>query len=773
MIRPFIWTLFFMIMGIIVGQSTSLICFVLSSLVVFFISIVMVWYFKTKIPIAFILFFLLGNLLIINSLQTVSEKAEEMINQEVNITGIVTDVAYTSSGRQKITIKTELIESETIIDTKPLKILVILPENEIISIWDKVILKGTLLCLEQNTVPGGYNEKLYLGTRGYHYKMYSDEQTVIGQKKTPIVSNIYELKQNIQKVYDTVLPPEKSAVLKAMVTGDKDDIDNITKELYAQAGITHILAISGLHISIISLYIFNILEKILKWNKRKCSVIVLSCLIFYLFFAGFSPSAVRAVIMISVGLIGNIFYYESDSLNNVAIAAICILLVQPLYLWDIGFQLSFIIVTGILLGSNMIKGSVLPNYIKNTLAISLLASVVSFPIMAYHFYFISFIGILVNIVILPLTGVLLGVGMIVGIVGLFSISIATFLSGIIYYILCFYEQVCILAKSVPYGYILWGRPHFIVALLCYLLLLLVYLYKRNNIYYKCTIVFIEAMILLITFSNQYILKKDKITFLDVGQGDSIVIQTYDQHTYIVDTGGKLLQALGSNTGIYILLPYLQEEGISKIDGLFITHMDADHCLGAIELMDSIQIDHIYISNYNFEKTPLYRTFIKNAQKNEIAISVIGTGDSAKLGNSMQLNVLYPYHDMEFFDKNDNHGSLILHITSNDTSILLTGDAGIVDETILLQQQVNLKSDILKVGHHGSKYSTTEEFLKAVQPEIAILSYGINNRYGHPHIETIERLQNQNITLYETAKQGTITVLIDKNDYTIEEMTHLE
>lgn len=769
MVRPFVWTLFFMIIGIIVGQSASMMYFALFAMFIVIVSVIIGWYFKSKIPIMFVLSFLLGNLLITHSLQVVSEKAEKMIDQEVTIKGTVVDTAYTSSGRQKITVTTDYIKSVTKEETKSLKILAILPENEIISIWDKVSLNGTLSSFERNSIPSGYNEKLYLSTRGYHYKIYIKEYDIIGQQKTPILCHIYTLRENIQNVYNAVLPPEKSAILKAMVTGDKDDIDSITRELYAQAGIMHILAISGLHISLISFYIFYILEKFLKWNKRKCSIIVLLCLLFYLFFAGFSPSAARAVIMISVGLIGNIFYYESDALNNIAIAAICILLVQPLYLWDVGFQLSFIIVTGILLGSDIIKNSTLPYYIKNTLGFSFITSVVSFPIMAYHFYFVSVIGILVNIIILPLTSILLGIGMIVGIVGLFSIPAATFLSGIVYYILCFYEKICVLATSVPYGYLLWGRPILITVILYYLLLLMIYFYKSNNIYYKCIMIFMEVMILVITFSNQYMFQKDKISFLDVGQGDAIVIQTYDKHNYIVDTGGRMQSTLGNNTGVYTVLPYLQEQGISEIDGLFITHMDGDHCFGAIELMDSIEINKIYISNYNFEKTPLYETFLKNAQKNNIPIFIIGAGDSEKLGDTMQLEVLYPYYKMKFFDVNDNHGSLVLRITSKNTSILLTGDIGIIDETILLQQNIDLKSDILKVGHHGSKYSSTENFLKAVQPEIAILSYGKNNFYGHPHNETIERLQNQNIIFYETAKQGSITVSINKNGYTVEGM----
>lgn len=767
MIRPFVWTLFFMIAGIIVGQSASVMHFALFAIIVVVLCVVIAWHFKSKIPIIFVLFFLLGNVLITNSLKIVSEKAEEMLNQYVTIIETVTDIDYTSSDRQKLTIKTESIVTETVTETKSLKILAILPEYQNASLWDTVILKGELLPLEKSTLKGGYDEKLYLSTRGYHYKIYVEEQNITGQKRTPVLSFIYDLKQSIQKVYDTVLPPEKSGVLKAMVTGDKYDIDTITKELYAQAGITHILAISGLHISIISMYIFYIFEILFKWNKRRCSVIVLFCLLFYLVFAGFSPSAVRAVTMISIVLIGNIFYYESDYINNIAIAAIFILLLQPLYLWDIGFQLSFILVIGIILSLDILKNCNLPKYIKNTLGISLMTSTVSFPIAAYHFHFISIIGILVNIIVLPLTGILLCIGMIVGILGLFSIQVATFLSGIVYYILCFYENICILAKRVPYGYLFCGRPLLITVILCYLLMLIVYFYKRNNIHYKCAVVFVEIMILISVFGNQYIFKKNKVSFLDVGQGDSIVIQTYDNHNYVVDTGGKIWTALGKNTGIYTVLPYLQSENISKIDGLFITHMDGDHCYGAIELMDTIDIDAIYISNYDFEKTTLYETFIKNANKNDIPIFIIEAGDSAKLGNTIQLDVLYPYYNMSFFDANDNHGSLVLRITSGETSILLTGDIGEIDEKILLQQGIDIKSNILKVGHHGSKYSTTKDFLEEVNPEIAVLSYGKNNSYGHPHKETMDKLQNQNIEIYETAEQGIITVLIGEQGYTIE------
>ena len=770
MIRPFVWTLCFLISGIIVGQSASKVCFALFGIIVVLICILIGCCYKSKFPIIYFFFFILGNILITIQLQPSSKVLDTLAEQKqsVVVEGTVINVSYTTSKRQKITVQTNCITWEKGKETDDFKILAVLEKYETVSIWDTVKLEGEILSLEKNTTEGGYDERLYLGTRGYDYKIYPDKTTVTGQNKTPILSHIYQLKESVKTVYDTVLPQEKSSILKAMVTGDKDDIDAITKQRYTTAGITHILAISGLHVSIISMYLFYALEKLLLWNKRKSFIILFFCLVFYLFFAGFSPSSVRAVIMISVGLIGNLIYYEGDSLNNVAIAAICILLIQPLYLWDIGFQLSFITITGILLGANMLKNNPLPTYIKNSFGICIIASAVSFPITAYHFYSISLIGILVNIVVLPLTGILLAMGMIVGIIGLVSIPIATFFSGTVYYILDFYEKICILAESVPYGYVLWGQPSVIIVVLCYILFLAVYFYNRNKVYCKYIIISLEMILLCIIFGNKYFFQKDKITFLDVGQGDSTIIQTYDGYTYVVDTGGTFQTPLGRNTGTYDVLPYLQKEGISKIDGLFITHMDKDHCLGAIELFDQIEIGGIYISNYAFEKTPLSETFFKNANKYHIPIYTIETRENAQLGQNMFLEVIYPYEKMIFFDADDNHGSLVLHITSGNTSFLLTGDAGAIDEKIILDHQSDdIKSTILKVGHHGSKYSTTKSFLEAIQPEIAILSYGKDNVYGHPHTETIQRLQEQNIILYETAKQGTITILIGKDGYTIE------
>lgn len=770
MIRPFVWTVCFFIIGIIVGQNASYMCFALFTVIIGVISILIGYYYKSKFPIIYFLFFILGNILITIQLQPASMVLDELAKQKqsVVIEGTVTNISYTTSQRQKITVQTSAVIWEDGKETDSFKILAILEKYETVNIWDSVKLEGPLLHLEKNTTEGGYDEKLYLGTRGYDYKIYPEKKIVTGQHKIPILSNIYQLKEDIKTVYDTVLPQQKSSILKAMITGDKDDIDAITEQRYTTAGITHILAISGLHVSIISMYLFYGLEKLLKWNKRKSSIVVLFCLIFYLFFSGFSPSSVRAVIMIGIGLIGNLIYYEADSLNNVALAAICILLVQPLYLWDIGFQLSFITITGILLGANMLKNNPLPTYIKNSFGICTIASAVSFPITAYHFYSVSLVGIFVNVVVLPLTGFLLAMGMAVGIVGLFSIPIAAFFSGTIFYILEFYEKVCILAESIPYGYVLWGRPSIAIILLCYAIFIAVYFYNRNNRYCKYTLITLEIILLCSIFANKYFFQKDKVTFLDVGQGDSTIVQTHDGYTYVIDTGGTFYTPLGRNTGTYTILPYLQREGISKIDGLFITHMDADHCLGAIELFQQIEIGGIYISKYAFEKTPLYETFLKNADKYHIPIYTIQAGEKAQLGEGTALEVIYPYEKMAFFDADDNHGSLVLRITCQNTSFLLTADAGAVDEQIILQQQSEaIKSTILKAGHHGSKYSTTKSFLEAVQPEAAILSYGAENRYGHPHMETIQRLQEQNIILYETAKQGTITVLVEKDGYSIE------
>ncbi len=772
--RPILWMLLFFISGVGIGYNMPFGAYYALFFVLFLgTALFQMWHWHTKAPILFFLFFLLGSFLIKGSLLPVSEVLEKVAqeNKVVTVEGVITETGSTKTGRQKLTVVCNKVFGENVSYRGKVKIYIISKENDEHILWETVEMKGKLLPLEEKRVPGAYDEKLYLKTRGFDYKIFPDSIQVTGEKTTPVLRTVFGLKEKIKKVYDKVLPEEESGILKAMVTGDKEDVDSILKDLYTHAGITHILAISGLHVSIIALYLFYLLQKVLRLNRRVSSAITIGCLFFYLLFTGFSASAVRAVVMVSVGLFGNILYRSGEQFNNIAIAALVILLVEPLYLWDIGFQLSFVTITGILCGAEMLeKDESLPKLLKNTVGISFFATLSSYPVTAFHFYSVSLVSILTNIVVLPLTGVLLVFGIITGLVGLVSLHLAAFFGGTVYYILKFYEGVCRLVTAIPGGYIHLGSPPPLVVLFCYATFLAIYFYKAGSKSRKFAVLGTGGLLLFSLVSNKLIFHKNTVAFLDVGQGDCIVVNTYDGKTFVVDGGGKYGADYGKNTGSTIVLPYLEYMGTDEIDGLFLTHMDMDHGAGVIELMNQIPVKGAYISDYHFEISQLYLSFLKIVEKNQIPLYTVKAGDRTDIHEDMELECLYPTDKTSFYDGDDNHGSMVLKLTCGEVSFLLTGDAGIEDEICMMEDGRDLNSDILKAGHHGSKYSSSTEFLQKVSPEVTILSSGKNNRYGHPHKETMERLEALDIKNYNTAESGTVTVLTNGRKYEIKTMT---
>ena len=773
--RPILWMLLFFISGVLLGYNMPFgVCYTLFFVLFLGTALILIKHWHSKAPILFFLFFLLGSFLMKGSLAPVDKAVEQgaQENRVVVVEGVITETGTTKSGRQKLTVACIKVMGDTISYNGKVKLYVLSKDNKQHDIWETIHMKGKLLPLEGKRVPGAYDEWLYLKTRGFDYKMFPDSVDVMGKKATPVLRTIFGLKQKIQEVYDEVLPKEESGIIKAMVTGEKEDVDSTLKDLYTRAGITHILAISGLHVSIIALYLFYLLQKGLRLNRRVSSAITIVGLLFYLLFTGFSASAVRAVVMVTVGLFGNILYRSGDRFNNIAIAALVILLVEPLYLWDIGFQLSFVTITGILCGMEMLEKEIrLPVLLKNTVGISFFATLSSYPVTAFHFYSISLVSILTNIVVLPLTGLLLIFGIITGVVGLVSLPFATFFGGTVYYILQFYKVVCGLVTIIPGGYVHLGRPPLLVIIFWYLTFLIIYCYKEGNKCQQIAMLGTGGLFLFCLVGNRLIFHENTVAFLDVGQGDCIVINTYDGKTFVVDGGGKYHVDYGKNTGNTIVLPYLAYMGTDEIDGLFLTHMDMDHGAGVVELMDQIPVKGAYISDYDFKVSQLYLSFLKTVEKNKVPLYTVKAGDRTDIHKDMRLECFYPMdNEISFYDSDDNHGSMVLKLTCDEVSFLLAGDAGIEDEMGMIIANSDLNSDILKAGHHGSKYSSSTEFLEKVSPEVAIFSSGKKNRYGHPHKETIERMEAFSIKRYNTAERGTVTVLTNGKKYKIKTMT---
>lgn len=683
--------------------------------------------------------------------------------------GVIQEQGTTTSGKQKLFIRIEspLQRGETA------NLYAVWSGEERFEIGDKILLSGEVLPLAGKAIPGGYDEKLYLRTKGVDYKIYPEKIQKVG-KINGFAVCLQEQKEKVFEVFDTVLPQKESGIVKAMVTGEKDDIDPEIQDLYIKAGINHILCVSGLHVAIFALFLHFFIGKCLKQSKRMAALISIICCIGFLIFTGFSPSSVRAVVMISIALLGQVLFKKSDWLNNLALAALAILLFQPLYLWNVGFQLSFITAFGIWIASQVVsKEKSLFGKFKQSFLFSLYASLFSYPLVAYHFFSISLVGIFVNLLILPLCGALLFFAFFTAVAGLIFPPLAAISSGGAYGILKFYEMVCTLAVSIPNSYILVGAPAITSIGLYYLVLCMCSFYGKKFCNAK-NILCVMLALGVSVFGGRLFVHKNTIAFLDVGQGDSAVISTYDGRAVVIDGGGWMGTELGKNTGSKVVKPYLQYLGIKELDGIFLTHFDDDHMLGVLELCELMPIKALYISEYPYSEAENWERLKEVLEKQNIMLYTLKEGDTANWGSYGRIDCLYPLEGVKFIGDDDNHGSLVLKYEYGGTKVLLTGDAAAEDERVMLSKGTDVSAEIIKLGHHGSKNSSSEAFLAAVSPEVGVISCSAGNLYGHPHEETLQRLNAQGVLAYRTDKQATILAkLSPKGSYKMEAVAERE
>ncbi len=769
--RPILWVLFYMISGILAGKFTLFSMWIVLPIAVFFIGTVLLsklWH--NKAPFIFLLCFFVGVISIYHSITPVKAVTQLADMKDTYVEGIVKNVEWTRNNKQRLkVISSNITNDETVVHKKS-SFLVYFNGKTETSIGDHIAFQGTLQPFQLQAAKGTFNEFNYWKVRGYDYKCFTDKITITEKTKNSFFNSLYNCKNKLENIYDKIFPMQEAGVIKAMLIGDKGDVTELTRYIYKQAGIAHILAISGLHISIISMSAYYFFANILKQSRRKSSAIAIAVLPFFILITGFSPSAVRAAIMVMVGLMGNLFFRSGDSINNVGIAAVLILCIQPLYLWDIGFQLSFVTVTGIIIGMEWMEQlDGISDWIKNSVGVSFFATISSLPVTAYYFHSFSMAGFIINLVVVPLMEVLLIMGIITVIVGCFSIQTASIFGGIVFYILQLYEAICIYVAKLPWTTISIGKITAISAILCYIILMWIYFNPIKTVLDKGILGFLLLLLFFSFTGNRLFFHQNTIAFLDVGQGDSAVITTYDSKAFVIDGGGQYQKLFGHNTGKEVVIPYLEYQGIPEIDGLFLTHMDRDHGEGVLELMTYMPVKKVFISDYHFEKSDFYYSFLNIAMDKNVPVFLLKAGDTTELSTNMKISCLYPMKDEQWVYGDDNHGSTVLRLDCGNVSALFMGDAGYEDEEVMLEKESQLKCTILKAGHHGSKYSTSAEFLKEAAPEIAILSCGKNNRYGHPHEETLTRLDDAKVRYFQTKDSGTISVLTNGKNYKVKTM----
>ncbi len=601
--------------------------------------------------------------------------------------------------------------------------------------------------------------------KGYNYKQYLKTKKIIGtvelEKAKILKSSNGSFIHNIQKyIKDTIngtLTDEEGNLLLAILLGDKDKLSEDIQESFKTSNLSHMLAVSGAHVSYIILGLTYVLQNSIIGKKNEKIV----CIIFLLVFmaiTNFTPSVTRACIMAVLTLFSGIIYRKSDVYTNISVAALITLIFNPYSLLDLGFQLSYGGTIGIIIFIKRIQekksNSKVINYIKQMALVSIYANIIIIPIMMYHFNTVSFTFIISNIMASPILGIIVITGFLFIIASITVKPLTRLIAIFIKPILSILIKISQICSKLPFSNILVVTPYMFNVISYYAIILYCIKSKKNN---KCKIIICLLIVLiLINFIIYIFPQKLRIFFIDVGQGDSTLIITPDKKTVLIDGGGSDSFDVGEK----VLLPYLLDRRILKVDYVLISHFDTDHCGGILTIMEKVKVKNIIISE-QAEHSENYERFKKLMINKKIRLIEVKKGDKIKIGRYSEFKILFP--TSRLLSENPlNNNSIVAQFNYNNFKMLFTGDIEkLAEQQILKTEKAEIRADILKVAHHGSKTSSIPEFIKAVRPKIALIGVGKNNTFGHPNQQTIKNLENIKCRIYRTDLQGEIIIKIDQ------------
>ena len=639
----------------------------------------------------------------------------------------------------------------------------------------------------------GFDYKQYLKTKKIYGTIKVDFNKIKIVKKNQIDTITLladKVKSYITYASDQMFPKEISGLFVGILIGDKENITEEIEEDFKNSSLSHMLAVSGTHVSYIILGLSFLLSN---FGKRYTNIFSILFLIFFMYLTNFTASVVRACIMGIILLGSKILYRKSDIYVSMALSLLIILIENPFKILDVGLILSYAGTLGIVvlyrIWSNEVKTkNKIIKYIINTLLITCSAQIFVFPIIAVYFNNVSITFFISNLLATPVLAIIIIFGFFNIIVFFISNELGMIISIFLEMnieILIFISHSC---SNIPYANLLVITPKIIFVILYYLIILLyiitkkIYGIKEEWQYLSALdkkeiiilkkiiknkrkyIIKIISLILIIAFVNIIIIninKETKIYFIDVGQGDSTLIITENKKNILIDGGGNVTNK-NYDIGENILLPYLLDRGITKIDYLFVSHFDFDHVGGLYEIIDKLNVDNIVIpKNKNISEEE--KEFTKKAKEKHIKICRLCQNDKIYIDKNTKIDILSPLNE-EIEENYINNNCLVFKFTYNNFSMLFTGDIEeIAEKEILKNVSKNiLKSDILKIPHHGSKTSSTDKFLECVNPKIALIGVGKNN-FGHPSKEVIERLKSKNIKVYRTDLNGEIEIRVNNKN----------
>ena len=612
-----------------------------------------------------------------------------------------------------------------------------------------------------------FNYKNYLYKKKIHW-IYRPDSIPLDkcyQRSLTIYERLLLIRQAGINYIDTHFPEGTKGIVQALVYGERKQIDVDILASYQTLGLVHLLAISGLHVGLLTgaIYYFGIRMGL---TREATTNILLLMLPFYVVLAGGAPSVIRASLMLMI-LLGCIRWQKILPIDAISITFLVMLLANPYNIFEVDFQLSFVVSLSLILSSTIIKR--ITNRLFQLATVSTIAQLCSLPILIYYFYEISLLSIPLNvlfvpvysIIVLPLAILTLGLHFFIEPIGNILLTILDFALQLL-------NEITIFGSSLSTFTLTLGRPNIwlMMSYLIVIIALFVNWEKAKKIRSMTGPVICLVVVLAFDLNSSLFNPYGQVTIIDIGQGDSILIELpFNKGNYLIDTGPGLSNFKKEawqekrrtfDTGKDILIPFLKSKGIRTIDKLIITHGDMDHIGNGETILDELHVLELIIGDGPIESELEKKLLIKSYQK-KVRIKTVKRSDGWVV-DEFAFQILSPTGR----EQSENDRSIVILTSLGDLTWLFTGDLEEQGEKDLVNSYPNLSIDVLKVGHHGSRSSSSEEFLNQIKPKIAVISAGVNNRYNHPSPDVIKRLEDQNSIIFRTDLHGAIQYKFKKD-----------
>ena len=642
--------------------------------------------------------------------------------------------------------------------------------------------------------PGGFSYERHLAFDRIHTVAFPLQESAcvkIGEGfGNPLLLQVEGWRDEIRRFLEQGTSHPSSSILKALVLGEQGDIPEEVKQHFVVAGVAHLLAISGDHLGIVALLSFSLFLWVLKrseWLLLTASVrkwaaaLTIPCILLFTFIAGGGISVIRATLMVVVFFLSILFDRERNLLHTLALAAFLILVVSPPSLFDVSFQLSFLAVLSILYlvprllalfrrhemipPSRTSWGQTVWKYLRLSLLVTAVATLGTAPLVVYHFNRISPIGLITNLFIVPYVGFLIvPTALLASLFSFLVHPVASALVGMSGWLTGVLLQAVKLFASIPLASLFISTPTALEIVLFYLLLFLVVHLPGRKKLQALFLALSTIFILDLAYWNlkDWFRKDLVLTFVDVGHGDSILVEFPRGKRMLIDGGG--LRDERFDIGKNVIAPFLWGRKIGKIDYLVLTHPDPDHAQGLNFIAATFPIGQFWANGSEIGPEPFLR-LKKTLEKKNVQELLLNEASPPQMINGVRISVFNPppwkwVSEQATEEMVHNNQSLVLKVQFKNISLLLAGDVEEEAEHRILRAGHPVKADLLKVPHHGSASSSTAVFLNRVRPAYAIVSASERSAGKLPNPEVLDRYRALGTRIFRTDRHGAITVLTD-------------